>query len=92
MSGVDRVNIKALYEEIDRAGLDAVIGLAPDNFLYLTGVSMLTRKTLAHDLSFFLGRDYPIGHRAAPSANGIGCNSNRRTALFQITLNLSQQG
>ena len=51
MSKKDRVNFVELYREMDEAGLNGIIAFSPYNFVYLSGVSLLTLKTLPDLLS-----------------------------------------
>ena len=44
MPGPERVNLSGLRREMDEAGLDALIGLGPENFMYVTGTWLLSHK------------------------------------------------
>ena len=44
MPGPERVNLSGLRREMDGAGLDALIGLGPENFMYVTGTWLLSHK------------------------------------------------
>lgn len=52
MERQSRVNFPALYQEMDRQRLDALIAVSPENFLYLTGAQILTQKIIPDRLAW----------------------------------------